>query len=85
MVQTDIALIISQSCLSIAQINSFQCLNTCTFMYAIPSLINRALHLVTRSTAAFNNLYSKLMPYTALANSYWVIVNDMYQCQDHAH
>ena len=55
------------------------------FMYALTFLINKALHLVTRSTAAFNNLYSKLMPYTVLANSYWVIVNDTYQCQGHAH
>ena len=37
------------------------------------------------STAAFNECYSVFMPYTALANSYWVSVHDVYQCQGHAH
>ena len=37
------------------------------------------------STAAFNDCYSELMPYTALANSYWVSVYDAYQHQGHTH
>ena len=28
---------------------------------------------------------SELMPYTALANSYWVSIHDVYQYQGHAH
>ena len=37
------------------------------------------------NTAAFNDCYSELMPYTALANSYWVSFYDAYQCQGQAH
>ena len=33
------------------------------------------------STAAFNNFYSELMPYTALANCYGVSAYDAYQFQ----
>ena len=36
------------------------------------------------STDPFNNVYSELMPYTALANSYGVSVYDMYQFKGHA-
>ena len=37
------------------------------------------------TTAVFNNYYSELMPYTAIANSYEVSIYDTYQFQDHAH
>ena len=37
------------------------------------------------STAAFNDCYSELTPYTALANSCGVSVYDTYQFQGHAH
>ena len=37
------------------------------------------------NTAAFNNCYCELIPYTALANSYGVSVYDVYQYQGHSH
>ena len=37
------------------------------------------------STAALNDCYSELTPYTALANSYLVSFHDAYQCQGHTH
>ena len=37
------------------------------------------------STAAFNDCYSELTPYTALANCYGVSAYDMYQFQGHIH
>ena len=37
------------------------------------------------STAAFNNCYSELIPYTVLVNSYGVSVYDVYHFQGHAH
>ena len=36
---------------------------------------------VLRNTAAFNDCYRELMPYTALVNSYWVTVYHAYLCQ----
>ena len=40
------------------------------FTYATPTFITEALRLVTLVyTAAFNDYYSELTPYTALANS----------------
>ena len=78
---------ISQSHLSIAKASSsFKHLDMYTFTYATPTLITEALHLVTRiQLRTFNDCYSDLMPYTALANSYGVSVYDVYQFQDHAH
>ena len=64
--------------------SSIKCLDMCTFMYATPTLITKELHLYS-STAAFNDCYSELTPYTALANSYWVSVYNVYQCQGHTH
>ena len=37
------------------------------------------------STAAFDDCYSQLMPYTALTHSYWVSFHDAYQCLSYAH
>ena len=37
------------------------------------------------STAAFNNCYSGLVSYTALACYYWVSFRNAYQCQGHSH
>ena len=77
---------ISQSRLSVPQASSsFKRLDMYTFTYATPTLITEALHIVTRvQLHTFNNCYSDLMPYTALANSYGVSVYDVYQFQDHA-
>ena len=47
----------------------------CTFMYATPTFITEALHLVT----AFNNCYSELTAYVVLAYSYWVSFHDALQ------
>ena len=48
-VLNNITLIMNQSCLSIAQpSSSVKSLNTCTFMYATPTLITEVLHLVIR-------------------------------------
>ena len=41
--------------------------------------------LLLYSTAAFNDCYSKIMPYTVLPYSYWVSFHDVYQCQGHAY
>ena len=50
-----------------------------TFVYATPTLIAEALHLVTQvAKAAFNKCYSQIMAYTALAYSYWVSFHDTY-------
>ena len=54
-------------------------------MYATSILITEALHIIYWSTATFNDCYSVLTPYIALANSYWVSVYDTYQCQGHIH
>ena len=68
-VLNNIVLIISQSCLSIAQARStFKHLDTHMFTYATPTLITKALSCFS-STGAFNNCYSVLKSYTALANS----------------
>ena len=49
-----------------------------TFMYATPILITEAFHLVTQvAKAAFNEYYSQIMAYTALAYSYWVSFHNM--------
>ena len=65
---------------------SFECLETCTFMYATPTLTTKALHLATQiQLCTFNDCYSELMPYTALAYSYWVSFHEAYQCQGHVH
>ena len=54
--------------------------------YITPTLITKALRLVTSSsTATFNACYSDLMPYTVLANSYGFSIYDAYQCQGHIH
>ena len=46
-----------------------------TLMYATPTLITEALRLVTRvQLRTFNHCYSKLTPYTELADSYGVSV-----------
>ena len=37
------------------------------------------------STAAYNDCYSELAPYTALAYSYRVSLHDAYECQGHTH
>ena len=37
------------------------------------------------STAAFNDCYSELIPYTMLPNSYYVTFHDASQCQGHAY
>ena len=37
------------------------------------------------SAAIFNDYYSELIPYTAIANSYGVSVYDVYQFQGHTH
>ena len=56
------------------------------FTYDTPILVTEVLRLVTRvQLGAFNDCYSVLIPYTVLANSYWVSVYDVYQCQGHAH
>ena len=42
-----------------------------------PLNVTKAHHLVTRvATTAFNDCYSKLVPYKALAKSYWVRYHD---------
>ena len=78
---------ISRSRLSIAQASSsFKRLDMHTFTYATPTFTNKVLHLVTRvQLRTFNDCYSDLIPYTALANSYGVSVYDTYQFQDHTH
>ena len=55
-----------------------------TFMYTTCTLITEALRLVTQ-VQLFLMTYSELMPYIALANSYWVSVYDVYQFQGYAH
>ena len=56
------------------------------FTYTTPTFVTEALCLsYYSSTAAFNNCYSELTPYTMVANSYCVIFHDAYQCQGHAH
>ena len=54
------------------------------FMYAIPTFITEVHCLVTQvRTAACNDCNSELMPYIALANSYWVSLHNAYQYQGH--
>ena len=48
-------------------------------------LYNQSALSCYSSTAAFNNCYSELMPYTALSNSYGVSTYDVYQFQGLAH
>ena len=49
------------------------------FMFATPTLITEAFYLVTQvAKAAFNECYSQIMAYTALAYSYWVSFHDTY-------
>ena len=73
--------------MSIAQASfSFGCLDMRTFTYTSPTFITEALRLVTlASTAAFDDCFSELLPYTVLANynSWWVCVYDAYQCHGH--
>ena len=64
--------------------NSFKCLKTCTFTYATPTFITEAHYLVTQVQLLLTT-YSEFTPYTALANSCWVSLHDVYQCQGHAH
>ena len=54
------------------------------FTYATPTYITEAFHLVTQVQLLFMT-YIELMPFTALANSYWVSIHVTYQCQGHAH
>ena len=61
----NILLLVTQSHLCIAQASSsFKCLDTCTFMYATPTFITEAFHLVTQvqllltNVTAINALYS---------------------------
>ena len=77
----------NRSHLSIAQASSFfKFLDGHIFTYTTPTIITIALHLVTQvATAAFNDCYSELMPYTAIAYSYWVSIHNVYQCQGHIH
>ena len=79
----NILLLITRSRLSKAQASSsLKCFNIHTFMYATPTFITEALHLVTQVYIA--DCYSELMPYTVLVNSYWVIFHNACQCQGHA-
>ena len=55
-----------------------------TFTYTTPTLITKALHLYS-STATFNDFYSELMSYTALASYYEVSAHDSYQFQGPPH
>ena len=55
-------------------------------MYATLTLITKVVCCVTYvSTAAFNDCCSVSMPYTVLANSYWISVYDAHQNQGHAY
>ena len=61
----NILLLLTQSRLSIAQASSsFECFDTCTFMYATPTFITEAFHLVTQvqlllmNVTTINALYS---------------------------
>ena len=75
----------SRSHLSIVQpSSSFKRLDTHTFMYATHTLLAEVLRLVTQ-VQLFLITYSEIMPYIALANSYWVSVYDVYQFQGYAH
>ena len=67
----NLLLLITRSHLSIAQASSsFNRLNTCSPTHATPTFITEVLCLVTQvRTVAFNECFSGLMPYTALANS----------------
>ena len=49
--------------------SSFKLLDTRTFTYATPTIITKALRLVTQVQLLFNDCYNELTPYTALANS----------------
>ena len=55
------------------------------FMYTTPTFITEVLHFVTQVLTALNDCYSELMPYIALAYSYWISVYDTYQYQGYAH
>ena len=79
-------LIISQIYLSIAQpSSSFKHHDTHTFMYVHVRPYNLSALSCYLSTAAFNECYSEIIPYTALANSYGVSIYDVHQFQSHAH
>ena len=62
---------------------SFQTLRY-VYMYTTPTFVTEALHLATACTV-FNNCYSELTPYTALALSYQISFHNAYQCQGTAH
>ena len=50
--------------------SSLKCVDMRMFKYATPTLITEALYLIYYlNTATFNDCYSELTPYTALANS----------------
>ena len=57
--------------------SSFKLLNMCMFTYAAPTFITEALRLVSHVQLLLIT-YSKLMPYTMLANSYLASFNDTY-------
>ena len=54
------------------------------FTYTTPTFITEMHRLVTRVQLLLMT-YSELMPYTVLANSYWVRFHGAYKCQGHAH
>ena len=54
----------------------------CTFTYTTPTFTTEVFHHV--STATFNECYSELMAYTALAFSYWISFHEAYQCKGYA-
>ena len=58
-----------------------------TFTYTTPTFITEAFCRISYypSTAAFNNCYSELIPYTALAYLNWISFYDSYQFQGNAH
>ena len=85
-VLNNILVIISRIRLSVAQpSSSFKLLNTYTFKVRHTHPCNLSALSRYSSTGVFNDCYSVLMLYTALANSYGVCVYDAYQFQGHAH
>ena len=55
------------------------------FTYATPHPYNLSALSCYSSTTAFNDCYSELAPYTALAYSYGVSAYNTYQFQGHTH
>ena len=59
--------------------------DTRTSKSTTPTFITEALHLVTSLQLFFNDCYSELTAYTALAYSYWASFHDEYIFLCHAH